>query len=96
MIINKVKKIKLPRYLPRTIAVFVVGVVIRNSIVPDNFSSEKVFIVKSGAKNTNMNSITLKTSRRDTSLFSSMIIKKKILKMEIVRIKIIYAIGDLK
>jgi hypothetical protein len=52
------KKIKTPKYLPKTIAVLVSGDVIRNSIVPDDFSSENILMVKSGTKKTNINSIT--------------------------------------
>jgi hypothetical protein len=91
-----VKKIKIPKYLPKTIVVFVKGDVMRNSIVPVDFSSEKIFMVKSGIKKTNINSITLKISRKETSRFWSIIIKKKILKIAVVRTRTMYAIGDLK
>ena len=81
MPIIKVKNIKLPKYFPKTIAVFVVGVVIKNSMVPVNFSSENIFIVRSGIIKINKNSITLKTSRKLASLLSSIIMKKKIIPM---------------
>jgi hypothetical protein len=69
MLIINVKKIKEPKYLPKTMAVFVIGEVIKNSIVPVSFSSENIFMVKSGIRKTNINSITLKISRKDASLF---------------------------
>ena len=63
------KKTNTPTYFPSTIAVFVTGAVIKNSIVPVSFSSEKSLMVISGTKKTNINSIRRKTSLSDASRF---------------------------
>ena len=57
-----VKKIRFPRYFPKTITVLLVGVVIRNSIVPVAFSSAKLFMVSNGMIKINRNSMILKIS----------------------------------
>jgi hypothetical protein len=62
-------KINTPKYFPNTIAVLLIGAVIRSSIVPVNFSSENSRMEMIGTRKISMKSITRKSLLKDAYRF---------------------------